>query len=48
MVMSPEEITRYCTDHTGIRALVVAAAEGEAAGIRMLSYGAWREGELVR
>ena len=48
MVMSPEEIKRYCTKHTGTRALVVAAAEGEAARIRMSSYGAWREGELVR
>ena len=48
MVMSPEEITRYCAGHADARALVVAAADGEAAGIQMLSYGAWREGELTR
>ena len=48
MVMSPEEITRYCAEHAGTRAMVVAAAEGEADHLRILSYGAWREGELVR
>ncbi len=48
VVMSPEEIERYCTEHAGTRAMVVAAVEGEAAGIQVSSYGAWREGELVR
>ena len=48
MVMSPEEITRYCAGHADARALVVAAVDGEAAGMQMSSYGAWREGELIR
>ncbi len=48
MVMSADEITRYCSEHAGTRALVVAAAEGEADRLRMSSYGAWREGELNR
>ena len=48
MVMSADEIIRYCAGHTDSRALVVAAAEGETGGIRMSSYGAWREGELSR
>jgi len=48
MVMTPEEIQRYCTAHPGTRALVVAAAEDEGDRIRISSYGAWRRGELVR
>jgi thiamine biosynthesis lipoprotein len=48
MVMAPEEITAYCSDHPGIRSLIVVPADSRAGSSqRILSAGAWKQSELL-
>ncbi len=45
MVMTPDEVTQYCTDHRDVRGLLILPTE--AGSGRVVSAGLWPEGELV-
>ena len=41
MVMTPEEVDCYCSDHANVAAMVLMA-DGTANSARLLRYGAWQ------
>ncbi len=45
MIMTPEEVAKYCAAHCDVRALLIVPTDDGAQ--RVFSAGAWRDGELV-
>jgi len=44
MIMSPEEIEQYCTDHPGTRAMVIIdEQDGETEKEKILRFGSWSD-----
>jgi thiamine biosynthesis lipoprotein ApbE len=49
MVMSPEEVVAYCADHPDVRGLIIVPANSKTGSPqRILSAGAWKQGELLQ
>jgi len=47
MVMTVEEIKRYCSDHPGVLALVILKGDKPRSRKRILHFGPWKEAELL-
>jgi thiamine biosynthesis lipoprotein len=50
MIMSAEEIRRYCAAHRGVRALVIAdsdAPAGTLAQVNLQAFGPWENGQIL-
>ena len=48
MIMTPEEVKTYCTEHAGVRGLlIVRDEEAKDAVERIVPAGSWQDGELV-
>jgi len=49
MVMTPEEVEAYCADHPAVRSLLIVPADPQTGSPqRIVSAGAWKQGELIR
>lgn len=46
VVMSPQEIERYCIRHPDVLAMVVLKGQEEGQKDRILQFGPWKEGDL--
>jgi len=48
MVMTPEEVEAYCAEHPAVRSLLIVPADPTTGSPeRILSAGAWKQGELI-
>jgi thiamine biosynthesis lipoprotein len=48
MVMSPEEIERYCLRHPDVLALVILEGRREGQKDKILPFGPWNEADLIK